>query len=343
MIIRTALALLLGNMLYINPAVSANAMPQPGAGNTSRNVTEYPAREGSTFRDCSNCPEIMVIPAGNFLMGSSKDDIERDLKEVPPIDKTAMIPFLTLGAADYMARETPQHPVHIDQPFGLGKYPVTVGEFTAFVEETGYESGGDCIFYVPGKHTYRTIAGSGWQNPGFDQSDRDPVVCVNFHDAEAYVAWLNSKINSKKDATPYQLPSEAEWEYAARAGTQTAYWWSDTIGLNNAVCGRCGSRWDGKKTAPVGSFSANLFGLYDMNGNVWEWTMDCQQNGYAGAPSDGSAWLDGKCEARDIRGGSWYGEPWTLQSAGRAISQVDNKTNHMGFRVARELSLPTVP
>jgi formylglycine-generating enzyme required for sulfatase activity len=244
-----------------------------------------------------------------------------------------------------MSQEMPQHPVHIDKPFGLGKYPITRGEFAAFVQETNYKTDGDCTQYHPHAHyAYQKVPGSDWQNPGFDQSDRDPVVCVNIHDVEAYIAWLNTKVKEKdkKDGV-YRLPSEAEWEYAARAGTQMAYWWGDTIRFDQTVCNICGSRWDDKRPAPVGSFKPNPFGLYDVHGNVWEWTADCWNKSYSGAPSDGSAWKAGDCEKRAMRSGGWGSDAWVLRSADRGSPPAEDKDNEIGFRVAQELPPSDAP
>jgi formylglycine-generating enzyme required for sulfatase activity len=155
--------------------------------------------------------------------------------------------------------------VSIGRPFGLAKYPVTRREFAAFVRETGYSIDGTCTL---ANHGYRRDPEAGWQNPGFAQTDRDPVVCETWEDPKAYVAWLNGKLTGRSAIkVPYRLPSEAEWEYAARAGTRTQRWWGDAIGRNNANCDQCGSRWDKQQTSPVGSFQPNPVGLFDMLGH----------------------------------------------------------------------------
>ena len=128
-----------------------------------------------------------------------------------------------------------------------------------------------------------------------------PAIDVSWHEAQAYVAWLSEKTGKR-----CRLLSESEWEYAARAGAATRYSWGDGIGRNRANCSGCGSRWDDRQTAPVGSFAANGFGLHDMHGNVWEWVADCWNGSYAGAPSDGSARESGNCSRRVLRGGAWY-------------------------------------
>ena len=160
-----------------------------------------------------------------------------------------------------------------------------------------------------------------------------PVVNVNWNGAKAYVRWLSDKTGKQ-----YRLLSEAEWEYAARGGTTTRYSWGDDIDRNRANCEGCGSRWDDKQTAPVGSFAANPFGLYDVHGNVWEWVEDCGNRSYAGAPSDGRAWTRGDCRRRVLRGGSWVDIPRYLRSAFRFGGRSGNRSSNWGFRVARTLA-----
>jgi formylglycine-generating enzyme required for sulfatase activity len=160
-----------------------------------------------------------------------------------------------------------------------------------------------------------------------------PAINVSWHDAQTYVKWL-FRITGKQ----YRLLSGAEYEYAARAGTRTAYPWGDEIGKGEANCNGCGSKWDGKLTAPVGSFAANSFGLYDMVGNVWEWTDDCWNPSYQDAPADGSPWTSGDCSVRVIRGGSWINNPSNLRSAFRTGSSAGSLGNDRGFRVARTLT-----
>ena len=209
--------------------------------------------------------------------------------------------------------EGPQHLVSISQPFAIGKYEVTFAEYDLFAAATGRKKPDD----------------SGW-----GRGDR-PAIHVSFDDAQAYARWL-----SQQTGKYYRLPSEAEWEYAARAGTQTAYWWGDSIGKNRANCDGCGSQWDNKQTAPVGSFKANAFGLFDTAGNVWEWTEDCWHGYYENAPGDGSAWLaeaGGDCGRRVVRGGSWGGNPRVLRSAFRGRIDTVVAYVNLGFRVARAL------
>jgi len=159
---------------------------------------------------------------------------------------------------------------------------------------------------------------------------------VSWNDAQTYVKWL-----VKATGKPYRLLSEAEYEYAARAGSMTAYPWGDDIKLDGQAmgnCNGCGSQWDGKETAPVGSFAANRFGLYDMVGNAFEWTEDCKNQSYQGAPADGSPWTSGNCKLRVVRGGSWLDSPAGLRPANRIGDSPGFRVNLVGFRVARTLA-----
>lgn len=264
-------------------------------------------------------------------MGSSAPEIVRDLDPViSSVEKTF--------ASSRVAAERPQHSVSIGRPFALGVHHVTRSEYGVFVRETGYSTGGVCTFFS--KPKYHHEDGGAWNHTGLPQTDDDPVVCVSWQDAQAYIAWLNSKVRDGFPAAmggPYRLPSESEWEYAARADTSTARWWGDQIGINNANCDGCGTQWDKRGTAPVGSFQPNPFGLYDMIGNAWEWIDDCWNRTYEDAPSDGTAWTSGDCGLRVIRGGSWTNVPWILRSASRSRVDLMSRTNYIGFRVAKDM------
>ena len=289
---------------------------------------------GQTFRDCSDCPEMVVIPPGSFVMGATEEETKREFNNIVMPDNTRSY------AQKAMASEHPQHLVTIGVSFALGKYRVTRGEFAAFVRETGYSIEGSCTLWSDRRNPVRH--GVGWQDPGYTPTDRDPVVCVNWKDAKAYVAWLNGKLDGGASADgdgPYRLPNEAEWEYAARAGSQTARWWGDAIGSGNADCDGCGSRWDNQQPAPAGSFHANPFGLSDVLGSAWEWNEDCWNETYEGAPQDGSAWTKGNCELRVFRGGAWNNHTWVLRSANRTGGTARYRNNTVGFRVAK--TLPT--
>jgi formylglycine-generating enzyme required for sulfatase activity len=302
----------------------AFAIPERATAQTSGPET------GSVFRDCPNCPEMVVIPAGKFMMGSSPEEAARDVAAAPNSDKST--------AKNFVLSEQPQHEVTIDAPFVMAKYLITKGEFAAFVQETGYTPAPGCVLY---SLQYHVSPQADWKLPAFVQTERDPVVCVSWQDAKAYIGWLNKKVANSADFTiegPYRLPSEAEWEYAARAGSRTARWWGDSIGHNNAVCARCGSKWDQAQTAPVGSFHPNPFGLYDLPGNVWQWTEDCWDKSYIDAPANGLPRLTASCDYRVWRGGSWASFPWLVRSATRTSNRSDQRANDTGFRIAKTLA-----
>ncbi len=219
---------------------------------------------GDTFRDCNECPEMVVVPSGSFLMGSPEDEEGR------------------------YDNEGPQHRVTIAEPFAIGVYEVTFDEWDACV------AAGGCNGYRPDD--------DGWGR------GRRPVINVSWDDAQAYVDWLSDRTGEE-----YRLPSEAEWEYAARAGTTTRYWPGDEITAEYANFGRNVGR-----TIEVGSLGRpNAFGLHDVHGNVWEWVEDCWNDSYAGAPANGTAWTSGDCGRRVLRGGSWDDYPRSLRSAYR--------------------------
>jgi len=202
--------------------------------------------------------------------------------------------------------EKPIHEVSI-KTFAMSRYEITFAEYDAFAKATGRTKPKD----------------SGW-----GRGNR-PVINVSWHDAVAYTKWLTEQTGQE-----YRLPTEAEWEYAARAGTEANYWWGNGIGKNRANCDGCGSRWDDKSTSPVGSFEANPFGLYDTAGNVWEWCADNWHDNYEGAPTDGGVWKGGNKSRRVLRGGSWSGSPGNCRSANRLRGTSVSRLQVVGFRVA---------
>ena len=236
-------------------------------------------KPGDTFRDCDNCPEMVVVPAGSFTMGAPEDNSQRE--------------------------------VTIASPFAIGKFEVTRDQFDAFVKDSGYDAGSSCETFE--EDLVRQRSSRSFRNPGFSQSGNEHVACVNWDDAQAYATWL-----SQKTGQAYRLPTDSEWEYAERGGSQLRLASADEgeacrVGnfhdltaaeaLNSTyyelTC------YDGHVyTAPVGSLRANAFGLYDMLGNVGEWVEDCGHQNYTGAPRDGTAWTSGgDCSTRVIRGG----------------------------------------
>jgi formylglycine-generating enzyme required for sulfatase activity len=270
------------------------------------------------FQECPECPVMVGIPAGRFVMGSPRTENGR------------------------FDSEGPLHDVAI-KAFALGKYDVTSAEFLTFLKETGYQP-----------PACNSILDMKWSSPGHGRAyapysgepPRWPAVCLDWRDAEKYIAWLNEKVRLAHPAIDhangaYRLPTEAEWEYAARAGTTTARWWGNDIGVGKANCNGCGSKWDNRLLTDVDSFAPNPFGLYGMLGNAWQWTADCWHPNYVGAPQDGSAWTDATCDKHVIRGGSWDRLPIFVRSAARSASSLSggdyDYSTLAGFRVARDL------
>lgn len=276
-------------------------------------------------RQVADSLDMVAIPGGNFRMGDVTGDGDPD--------------------------EQPVHAVGV-RSFTLGRYEVTVAQFAPFAGATGYQTDAErntngksgCIALgaEPIKSIYRE--GLSWRNPGFAQADREPVVCLSWNDTQAFIGWLNQSTGRR-----FRLPTEAEWEFAARAGTATRYVWGDDVG---AACrngngadntpGPDGERWGQKinctdgyfHTAPVGSFAANALGLHDMAGNVWEWTPDCYQPSYTDAPADGSARVSPECAKRSIRGSAWPYPAGFLRVANRGGSNGELRANDRGFRLA---------
>lgn len=271
---------------------------------------------GTIFRDCRNCPDMVVVPAGAYMMGSAAGESER--VQVP---------------RRYRGRAEPRHEVEIPVPFAIGRNELRRVDFARFVEATGRSVRG-CWILTPRGWAFRPDLG--WLNPGFPQSDNDPVVCVSWEDAHAYTYWLSAQTRQS-----YRLPTEAEWEYVARAGTTTARPWGEEIGRNFANCRGCGSRWDNLRTAPVRSFPDNGFRVHELLGNVEEWVQDCWHEDYAGAPGDGTAWQEGSCTFRVFRGGAWLSAPEAVRSAHRNRELPSFRGNFLGFRLARDVPLPT--
>ena len=240
-----------------------------------------------SFRECSRCPEMVVVPKGEFIMGSPETEKDRS------------------------KAEGPQHKVTFANNFAVSKFEATFDEWKACVDARVCENVSD-LHWGRGNR---------------------PVINVSWDDAQQYVKWLSGRTGRR-----YRLLSEAEWEYAARAGSTTAYSWGDSVGEGNANCDGCGSKWDDKQTAPVGSFKSNAFGLHDMHGNVFEWVQDCGTKNYESAPTDGSARI-GPCTSRVLRGGSWSYDPRDLRSANRRPSPASGQSSSRGFRVGRTFSV----
>ena len=276
-------------------------------------------RPGENFKDCPNCPEMVVVPGGTYQMGG------------------------VFGAGNLPAK--PVHKVTLPKPFAIGKHEITRGQYAEFATATGRRSTLRCRYWTGRTlETFKSDNTRSWQEPGFKQNDRHPVVCVGWRDAKAYANWL-----AIKTAKPYRLPSEAEWEYVARAGGRKSYFFGDKVAelcrFANGADGSMSFEWRNKacsdgfaRTAPVGSFLPNAFGLYDVHGNVSEWVEDCWNKEFVGAPSGDKPWLRGKCASRVIRGGSWMDDPGFLHYAYREGSRLAAQASHKGFRLALTLN-----
>ncbi len=271
---------------------------------------------GESFRDGDArwVPEMVVVPAGSFLMGTAQAEIDALREE------------FTYN----FEWESPQHKVTIAKPFAVGRFPVTRGQFADYVEETGHA--------LPDEADTDRYNRS-FRNPGFAQDDSHPAVCVSWDDAKSYAKWLSGKTGKN-----YRLLSEAEWEYACRAGTLTPFWWGPSISTEQANYDGNVTFGGGRKgrfrkgTMPVESFKPNPWGLYQVHGNVAERCEDCWNEGYSGAPGDGSAFTVGNCELRLVRGGSWFSNPLDLRAACRGWCAADFRIEFVGFRLARSLA-----
>jgi formylglycine-generating enzyme required for sulfatase activity len=316
---------------------------------TISSVAQTGLKPGMTFRDCPDCPEMVVIPAGSFTMGSPANELEHDsFSEIR------------------LQLEGPLRVVNI-QRFAAGKFDITRGQWAAFVSDTNRVTTGGCTWSglpgASGSKPWDPHPEASWNNLGFSQDDNHPVVCITWNDAQDYVRWL-----SRKTGANFRLLTEAEWEYAARAGTSTPYPWGPTASHENANYGTdtvagvgfASGRDKWLATSPVGSFPPNQFGLCDMHGNVMQWVEDCFSDSYFGLPTDGSAyktdvtlkieagrfsWMNGKksCSFRLCRGGDAWNHPVMIRSASRNFAPPKGgaletyKSAGLGFRVARTL------
>ena len=301
------------------PAGQYTALAKARIGKLQKDATQS-SRPGKTFRDCNECAEMVVIPAGSFDMGSPS------------------------GEAGRQNDEGPVHRVSV-KSFALGRTEITKGQFAAFVQASGYDAGNKC--YVLANEKWSEQEGANWKNPGYAQGDDHPAVCINWNDAKAYAEWM-----SRKTGKSYRLPTEAEWEYAARAGSASSRYWGEdadqacgyaNVGdqtLKNQVSGwqypthNCTDGY--AYTAPVGHYKPNAFGLYDMIGNVWEWVQDSYHENYNGAPTDGTEWA-GDGAGRVLRGGSWNVEPQYARASVRSGDGPAGRGDGSGLRLARTL------
>lgn len=276
---------------------------------------------GTVFQDCSDCPQMVRVPTGSFRMGSPESE------------------------AGVRAAEGPMHEVRIGYPLAVGKFEVTRGQWRAFLSDSGKQHGDGCAVWDDAHNKWVGQPDKSWLNPGYAQDDSHPVTCVTWDYIQNYVQWLGNKTGKR-----YRLLSEAEFEYVNRAGGTSAYpWRSDTAASQcryaNGADKRAKAKYQGltvascddgyAETAPVGRFAANEWGLHDLSGNLWEWTEDCWNDGYIGAPSTGAAWVGGDCTKRVLRGGAWNYRPADLRAAKRLRTFVTYPNSGNGFRLAR--------
>ena len=277
------------------------------------------ARE--VFKDCAECPEMVVVPAGSFMMSSPT------------------------GEGGRRAAEGPQHKGTIPVPFAVGKFEVTRRQFEQFVKDTSYPAAESCRAWEEGfwGRELKVRNGITWRNPGFTQSANHPVVCVSWNDAAAYAKWL-----SDKTGKPYRLLSEAEWEYVARSGTTGPFGFESPITMEkanykgNETFAESPRGKYRKRTVPVDSFASNPWGLYQVHGNVFEWVSDCWNDSYGKKPYSlkitAAAWKGGDCKRRVLHGGSWNYSPKSIRLAARNFARKVNAYDNDGFRLARTLA-----
>jgi len=285
--------------------------------------TEPVRSAGESFRDCKTCPELVVVPAGSFQMGSAGNERDRN------------------------ADEGPAHAVSISNSFAMGKFEVSLGQYNAFVRATKRPVPVGCAAESDAKDGNWIVEGNyNFRSPGFSQTPVHPVTCVSWKDAKAYTNWL-----SKTTGKTYRLASESEWEYAARANTNSARHFGKSYRegckfANSAdrtahqkrehwVTAKCRDGF--AETSPIGSFGGNAFGLHDMLGNVWEWTEDCFAGNYSNTPRTEAAHKTSTCRSRVTRGGSWASGVASIRSAARSADAPTARYDMLGFRVVREL------
>ena len=287
------------------PARSIVALPRAGSATGFRDT----AADGTP---CPTCPDLVVVPAGTFKMGSPTAEPERVAGEM-------------------------QTEVRIAAPLAVARHAVTRADYARFLAESGHTQAAGCRIWDGA--TWTEGAGFGWRTAGFVQADNHPVVCVTWHDATAYAAWL-----TRKTGHTYRLLSESEREYAARAGTTTPFWWGRTIAPTQANYrsldvykggGQVGP-WR-KATVPVEAFKPNPWGLFNVHGNVREWTLDCWADTHADNPGDGRPRVAGDCTRRVVRGGCWCYNPGNVRAAFRLSGFSGARLNVVGFRLAREV------
>ena len=302
--------------------------------------TSEAGQPGKRNLDCEGCPIMVVLPTGYFELGSTPGERDWAVRQG--------------GKSEWYADEYPRVSVHISREIWMSETEVTVGQFRDFVNATGHDADGKCRYLDETDHEFKQGASRTWRDPGFRQADDHPVVCVNWHDAQSYVRWL-----SRKTGEAYRLPTEAEFEYAAKAGTDTMRYWGND-GSNTELCAYANAADQSLKhlfggsadyapcddgyvfTNPVSGKGKNAFGLYGALGNVWEWVQDCYakdvyqnlQDQYPAPVTQSNMNRKGAC-ARVLRDGSWLTFPWIIRAAFRVRDAASYRSNDLGFRITR--------
>jgi formylglycine-generating enzyme required for sulfatase activity len=301
--------------------VAGDGAARPSSSPPVASLTSPPGSPRESFRDCLECPEMVRIPPGTFLMGSPEDERQR------------------------ASGEGPVHEVHIGYTFAVSKFPVTRGEWRRYLVEAGRDGSQGCRGFNHALGKWALTPEYGWSDPGFRQDETHPVVCISWSEAQDYAAWLSIKTGHH-----YRLLSEAEFEYVERAGSHSAYPWGPTSegqcervnGADTTAQARFPEWTDAASctdgflfTSPVDRFPATAFGLHDILGNVRYWMQDCYHDSYRGAPTDGSAWESGDCSMRVVRGGGWDSRPSGLRAAYRLSDLATTASDGTGVRLAR--------
>jgi formylglycine-generating enzyme required for sulfatase activity len=293
---------------YFGSSRAVATAPAPSPAPAPAPVSPSPAPAPAPPPAARPSPQVSsVAPATEPSGGFKPGDVFRDCSSCGEL---VVVPSGSFDMGSSSEYENPVHRVSINKPFAIGRYEVTFAEWDQCVEEGGCKHRPD--------------------DREWGRGDR-PVINVSWLDAKAFVTWL-----SQKTGKTYRLPTEAEWEYAARGGTNTPFWWGRDVGTRQANCRECNTG-DLQKTSPVGSYKANAFGLYDTAGNVAEWIEDCWNDNYRGAPNNGSAWSSGQCRLRVLRGGAFDSQAKYLRSMARFRYDTDVRYTANGFRVVREL------
>lgn len=293
-------------------APKQESKPPPAAGHAP--APAKPAQE--TQQETKRPPAATATPpppsAAPAKSSGATTTGANEIKDCPTCPMLVTLPpgTFSMGSNTDDPSEKPVHRVSIAEPFAIGKYEVTVEQWDACVEANACP---------------RVVFNG-------DHSKNTPMRDVSWDDAQHYVKWL-----SQTTGKSYRLPTEAEWEYAARGGTSTRYWWGERMEPGKANCKECGQPWNADNPVNVGSFAPNPFGLYDMNGSVWEWVSDCWHNSYKGAPADGKTWDAPNCRERVIRGGSWRDGSSYMLTATRFKYDASVRYTQNGFRVARSV------